>query len=72
MSLPDSERFLFLFAQYALLIDDLIARQGRPKLQDLLGRLLRGEEMAEAFQVTYGTSPDDYFAKLVTRSTSSP
>jgi len=72
MSLPDGERFLFLFAQYALLIDDLIARQGRPKLQDLLDRLLRGEEMAEAFQVTYGTSPDSYFAELVTRSTSSP
>jgi hypothetical protein len=72
MSLPDGERFLFLFAQHALLVDDLIARRGRPKFQSLLGRLLRGEEMGKAFQAEYETSPDSYFSELVSRSTTNP
>jgi hypothetical protein len=72
MSLPSKERFLFLFAQYALLVDDVIAVHGRPRFQSLLDRLLRGEEMGEAFQVEYGTSPDNYFSELVTRSMGAP
>jgi len=72
MSLPDKERFLFLFAQYALLIDDLIARRGRTKFQSLLDRLLRGEEMGKAFAAEYGTNPDSYFSQLVARSTRNP
>jgi hypothetical protein len=72
MALPDAERFLFLFAQHALLVDDLIARRGRPKFQSLLGRLLRGEEMGKAFQAEYETSPDSYFSELVSRSTTNP
>lgn len=67
--LPEGDRFHFLFSQYALLVDDLIARGGRPKFQSLLGRLLRGEEMGKAFQAEYETSPDDYYLELVSRST---
>ncbi len=67
MALPDGERFLFLFAQYAVFIDDLIVRHGRPKFQSLLDRVLRGEETDEAFQAEYGQSPDRAFAALVAR-----
>lgn len=69
MVLPEGDRFHFLFSQYALLVDDLIARGGKPKFQSLLGRLLRGEEMGRAFQAEYETSPDSYFSELVSRST---
>ncbi len=67
-SLPDGERFLFLFAQYALLIDELIAEEGRPRFQSLLNRLLRGEDLDEAFTMEYGASPDTYFSEFVVRS----
>lgn len=72
MLLPDGERFFFLNAQYALLLDDLIARHGRPKFQSLLNRLMRGEDMEKAFQSEYDTSTDSYFAELVSRSTTNP
>lgn len=72
MGLPEAERFHFLSSQYALLVDDLMARGGRPKFQSLLGRLLRGEEMGRAFQAEYETSPDSYFSELVSRSTAAP
>lgn len=72
MLLPDGEWFLFLFAQYALLVDDLITKHGRPRFQRLLDRLLRGEKIGEAFAAEYGTSPDSYLSELVSRSTSTP
>jgi hypothetical protein len=72
MSLPDSERFLFLYSQYAMLVEDLISKGGRPRFQSLLERLLHGEAMNDAFHEEYGASPDSNFQELVARSTNAP
>jgi hypothetical protein len=71
-ALPKDERFHFLYSQYALLIDDLISRQGRPRFQRLLGRLIDHEPMRNAFRAEYGTDPDSYFADVVARETKQP
>ncbi len=67
-ALPDDRRFLFLFAQYAILVDELVVVGGRPRFQDLLDRVLRGEDLNDAFRAEYGRTPDDFFRDLVARS----
>jgi hypothetical protein len=60
-ALPESERYHFIYAQFAFFVRDLIERHGRDRFQRYLGAVSAGEDWRRAFVQEFGVAPDSSF-----------
>lgn len=60
-SLPTSDRWHFVYAEFAYFVADLVQREGKDRLLRYVTALNKGENATAAFVQEYSASPDERF-----------
>jgi len=60
-SLPEQDRYHFIYSEFAFFVQDLIEREGRRRFLDYLDEVNKGEDWEKTFIRIYSAKPDERF-----------